>query len=152
MDGMDLRFELLDPITGEVISADDPDAICDALDRLRPQLDQLRAAEQQLRRALGDLTHQAQRTEHVIGRRWHATVEHAATTWDRGTLRRLWEEVPEARAFLRLEQVGVDRRAIDQLRRGTGPGVASFRDALLEAERPSEAAPLIRLRRRDDHV
>lgn len=149
MSMQDLTFDVIDPLTGEVISADDPDALCDALDRLLPQLAQLRAGEQQIRRALGQLTRQERRTESVYGQRWQATVEHPATTWDRGVLRRLWEEVPEAREFLRLEAVAVDRRAVEQLRKGSGPGVEHFRDELLAAERPSEAAPLIKLRRRD---
>lgn len=147
MSAHDLSFDLIDPITGEVLDPGSADQLCAALDRLLPRLVELRAAEQSLRRAIGALALGERRTEHVVGHEWRATVERPATTWDRSTLKRIWEQHEAARRYLRIEAIAPQLREVDQLRRSSGPGVEAFREELLAAERPSEAAPVVKVHR-----
>ena len=140
-----LMPEIMDPMTGEVINGRDPDAMCEALQRIQAQVAQLRSAELSLRHALGELAMSEARTSHVVGRRFRATIERPAATWDNATLRRLWDEMPEARAYLRIERVAPALREIAALKKSNGPGVEAFREALLAAEKPSTGAPTVRV-------
>ena len=137
---------IIDPITGEVINPQDADALCEALARVQEQSATLRSAELAMRHAIGALANSDTRTARVVGHRYQASVERPATTWDNATLKRLWEEVPEARRYLRIDRVMPALREVGALRKSSGPGVEAFRDALLSAEKPSTGAPTVKVR------
>lgn len=136
---------IADPLTGEIIPEHDADALCEALQRIQAEQGRLRSGELAMRGALARLATGDERTAHVIGARFRATIERPAPTWDNATLRRLWEERPEARAYLRLEKVAPALREIAKLRKSSGPGVESFRDELLAAEKPSSGVPSVKV-------
>lgn len=137
---------IADPLTGEIIPERDADALCEALQRIQAEQARLRQGELAMRGALARMAPEGdERTAHVIGSRFRATIERPAPTWDNGTLRRLYEERPEARPYLRLEKVAPALREVAKLRKSSGPGVESFRDELLAAEKPSSGIPSVKV-------
>jgi hypothetical protein len=137
--------EIVDPMTGEVVSAVDADGLCEALARIQGEQARLRVAELAMRHALGTLAASETRTAKIVGRRFEARIERPGSTWDNSTLRRLWDEYPEARRYLRIERVAPAMREVAQLRKSNGPGVEAFRDALLAAEKPGSGAPTVKI-------
>lgn len=137
--------EILDPITGEIVALDDADALCESLARIQAESGRLRVAEVAIRHALGALVVAETRTAKIIGRRYEARIERPGSSWDNATLRRLWDEYPTARQYMRIERIAPAMREIALLRNSNGPGVDPFKEQLLGAEKPSSAPPSIRI-------
>ena len=139
--------EILDPITGELMSPTDINALLDSYERLDREDRRIVAAKMLIRAAIGDLAVLPQKTQRLRGVRLTAVVERPDSTWDQSQLRAAWAQFPELRdEVLRIESLGVKRREFAKWRATTGDkSFADLTQMIAQAERPATGPPRVRI-------
>jgi hypothetical protein len=141
-----LPGELTDPLTGECVPADDPDALIDAYERLRLAEGALTLYRQQLTAALAGLVCAAEtRTRRVRGRRRRARLELPPDSWDQARLREAWERFPHlAGEVLQIQALRVRVREWRKLQAEVGPpDFQAFKSLLAEAHQGVRGLPRV---------
>jgi hypothetical protein len=138
---------LIDPFTGELIDPENADHLIDSLERLDNYAESIKAWRLVIEEHILRKTRNAAKTERVNGERRQVVIEHPGITFDQRSLKRLWEDNPKfAKLYLRIEQVGVQKREYDKLNRMSGPqDQEEFRRELMAAERVSTSKPRIKI-------
>lgn len=137
--------EILDPLTGELVSVDDVDSVIDLLESLKRMEDAVRDAKVQVTRALAAKAPHEKKTERVAGQRRVAKIEHPGKSWDNSKLKEAWNSYPKFRdQYLRIAAIDPQLREVDKLRGTSGPAdLESFKSMVLSAEREPTASPRI---------
>ena len=137
--------EILDPLTGELVSADDVDMLIDLLDSLKKADEANYAAKVQVIRALAAKSPHEKKTERVAGHRRAVKVEHPSKSWDNSKLKEAWNSYPKFREqYLRIGSIEPQLREVDKLRGTSGPAdLESFKSIVLAAEREPTSNPRI---------
>ena len=141
----DQAAEILDPLTGELVSADDVDMLIDLLDSLKKADEANYAAKVQVIRALAAKSPHEKKTERVAGHRRAVKVEHPSKSWDNSKLKEAWNSYPKFREqYLRIGSIEPQLREVDKLRGTSGPAdLESFKSIVLAAEREPTSNPRI---------
>ena len=133
--------EILDPLTGELVSVNDVDTLIDLLESLKRADEANYAATVQVRRALAAKAPHEKKTERVAGNRRAVKIEHPSKSWDNSKLKEAWNSYPKFRdQYLRISSIEPQLREVDKLRGTTGPAdLESFKSMVLSAEREPTA-------------
>lgn len=139
--------EVVDPLTGEIVSTTDADALIELWARLREIDAQIYAAKTATARALASLTTGDAKTRRVQGQRLRCVVEMPSTNWDNSRLKEAWHAFPRWRdTYLRISEISPNLREVNKLRNMSGPpDLETFRAMVLGAERESTATPRIKI-------
>lgn len=140
--------EIVDPLTGEVIAADDLDALIDLHERCKREADRLYVAKTLSAKALALATSGEAKTRRLVtasGRK--IKVEMPSTTWNNATLKRCYAAFPpEIRdQYLRIEAIAPQLREVNKLRETTceDATLAAFKQQVLAAEQPATSTPKV---------
>ncbi len=132
--------ELLNPTTGEVVSADDIDGLIDMLEGLRSRKDDISTAIVTAERFLVSRApaDDGPRTKRVKGRLRTVKIEHPGPSWDSGKLMEAWCAYPNiCNDYLRIERIVPKMREVKKLRETGGEkDFEQFRSMVLGAEKP----------------
>lgn len=138
-----------DPITDVVVSLTDPDAMIDALERLKHIDDQVYLAIQEIRNGLARLTEgqTTAKTRRVQGRRRTAVVEMPGDAWDQAKLKEAWHSFPQHRdQCLKIGSITVALREWHKLANTSGPAdLEVFRDMIAAANRGPQGTPTVKI-------
>lgn len=137
--------QIVDPITGEVLSSNDVDQLLEAYERIDAADKKLFAAKMFIRHSIGQLTTGSAKTRRVRGKTWQCAVEMADTNWDQSVLKELWNSYPvQSQEFLKIESIAIRKREVKKLMEMTGePDLETFKKILRSAEKPATALPRI---------
>ena len=137
--------EILDPLTGELVSVNDVDSVIDLLESLKRMEDAVREAKVQVTRALAAKAPHEKKTERVAGQRRVAKIEHPGKSWDNSKLKEAWNSYPKFRdQYLRISSIEPQLREVDKLRGTSGPAdLESFKSIVMAAEREPTSNPRI---------
>lgn len=133
--------EILDPLTGELVSVNDVDTLIDLLESLKRADEANYAAKIQVQRALAAKAPHEKKTERVAGNRRAVKIEHPSKSWDNSKLKEAWNSYPKFRdQYLRIGSIEPQLREVDKLRGTSGPAdLESFKSIVLSAEREPTA-------------
>lgn len=138
--------DLIDPTTCEVIAATDPDALIDALERIRGRKSELAAAERSIIEAIyTQVSNLDGKTRRLRGARRRCKITLPDASWDQPALKFIWEQYPQYRGeLLRVERVGVNireyRKALNEVGR---PDFQECVRAIVNAERQPTGLPSV---------
>lgn len=138
---------IINPLTGEVISRKDADALAEAYARLDVIHREMGEALKSIRLAFADLSYGDAKTRRVRGERHRVKLEMPQPNWNQKKLREAWEKWPSlAPEFIRIERFAPKLREVKKIQEEAGgTDFTAFRKLLLEAEEPSSAPPRISL-------
>lgn len=142
----EVNEEIVCPLTGEVVSISDVDALADMYERLDKQNKRLYAAICRVRNALADLTEGDAATRRLRGKRRQVKVTMPSVKFEQSVLKALWESHPDlAHEFMRISQVDVKLREFNKLENMTSddPAFVYFRDTLTKACRGRDGLPSV---------
>lgn len=144
---------IVNPVTGEIVSADDVDEMIGIYEDLDAVDKQIYATKVRIRKALAKIATQEvyrgqpTKTLRVEGLKRKGKLTKSTTTFDQKKLAWLWDTYPQHRGrFLKIKEIGVQRSEFDKLRNTAvidNPQVADIRDQLLSAERESSSPPTL---------
>lgn len=139
--------EIIDPLTGECIAADDLDALIDLHERCRREADKIYVAKTLCAKALAAATSGDAKTRRLVtasGRK--VKVEMPDNRWNQKTCKDLWVRFPDfAATYLRIASIDPQMREVKKLRETECKDVAlaTFKQQLLAAEEKATATPKI---------
>jgi hypothetical protein len=146
MDTVDVQHEWIDPITGECVDRDDPDALLAAYERVKRFEAVLGVFKQELawaitRRSPPD----GGPTRWLHGRDRRARVQMPADVWDQRQLRELWHAYPRfSESVLRIRTLRVRLRAWrKQAQQRGSPDFETFKAMLQAANLGPRGTPRI---------
>lgn len=147
---------IVNPVNGEIVSTDDVDGMIGVYEDLDAIDKHIYAAKVRIRKALADLATQEEyrgkptKTLRVEGAKRKAKLTLPTSTFNQSRLKWFWDMwgvKPEYRdRFLRIKEIGVDRKELDKLRTTAvidNPQLADIRDSLLAAEINNTSAPTL---------
>lgn len=128
---------LVDLATGEVISLDDPDALCESYRRLSENIGRLSELKKKIALAIDELADGKEKTQYVRGRRLRAKVVKADDSWEQSVLKEAWNSYPKLRdEFLAIAALRVKKRAWNKLLKSKCPKeLEGFRAVVEKANR-----------------
>lgn len=139
--------EIVDPLTGELIAADDPDALIDLHERCRREAEKIYVAKTLCAKALALATTGEAKTRRLVtasGRK--IKIEMPSNNWNNATLKKCWAAFPDLREqYLRIATIEPQLREVNKLRETTTEDgqFAAFKQLVLSAEQPPTAMPKI---------
>lgn len=138
-------FDLIDPLTGEVLDRDDIDGLISAYARLKSVNDRCYAVLLELRRILASKTEGDAKVRRVRGRSRVAKVEFPSDSWDQSLLKEAFNAYPQHRdSVLKIDSIGVMLREYRKLVNSSGePDFNSFRDMVTKANRGQTGTPTV---------
>lgn len=143
-----IRNEVLDPETGELIDANDIDGLAGLLGRLRAKRDELYAPIATVERFLASHApaDDGPRTKRVRGKERTVKIEHPGPSWNNSMLKEAWNSYPKYRdEYLRLERVAPKVREVKKLQETTAveKDFETFQNMVLDAEQEPTGKPRI---------
>lgn len=142
------ELELTDPLTGEIVDPKDVDQLAEALQRCSAELDRLHRWHWVLRKHIAEHAPDSDtKTRRVRGRRYRLVLTYPDSCWDQSILKEAWNAYPQYRdQLLRIERIAVKKRELRKARNESGPpDWELFRKMILDAERPSNAPPTVKI-------
>lgn len=139
--------EIVDPLTGELIEADNLDALIDLHERCKREAEKIYVARTLAAKALALATTGEAKTRRLVtatGRK--IKIEMPSPTWDNARLKRLWASYPDIRdTYLRIEAIAPQLREVNKLRETTcqDGALVAFKTLLLGAEKPATGTPRV---------
>ena len=137
--------EIEDPLTGELIDANDVDALITLFEQLKANMDAIATAKGLICQALAAKTEGDTKTRRIVGKTRAAKVEMPSTKWDNSKLKEAYHAYPGFRdLYLRIAKIEPDLRQVNKLRNTSGPAdLELFKKIVLSAESPPTANPSI---------
>ena len=132
-------------LNGEILeTADD---LIDAFEHLTEEKKRVEDKIRAIKDALYSLCKGEAVTQHVRGERRTCRVIKPKRCWDQRILRDAWDEFPEERnELLRIHALSVQLRPLDVAMRTSGPeSWTAFRNAVVDAEVPSDRSPSVKI-------
>lgn len=139
------KHEVLCPITGELIDADNIDGLIDCYERVKTANAALYPVELEIRQLLAAQTEGQAKTRRVRGLKRIAKIEMPDDSWDQPALRNIWAEFEAFRdEFLKIGTIDVKKREYAKLVNATGPKeFERFRDLLTSANKGMTGTPRV---------
>jgi hypothetical protein len=133
------------PVSGELVPGEDVDALLAMYRRIKRVKDQMDDELRQLKAHLWNLTSSDNKTRYLVGEKLQAKLVEPSNTWDQSILRELHNSFPDlALRYMRIAELAVRKREVDQLRRSAGSKkLEGFKKILLAAERPPTSWPTV---------
>lgn len=139
--------EVVCPITGEIVSLNDVDAMAETFARIDAMDKEIYAVKVRIRRRFGELAMGDKKTQRVQGKRKLVKVTMPDKLWDQGVLKELYNSFPDVRDdYLKIESIRVRLMEFKKLVNTSvvdNPPLDYFRKTLLAAERPANSPPSI---------
>lgn len=138
-------FELVDPLTGEILDRDNVDDLIDSYERLKQTSDRCYAVQMEIRRILADKTEGDAKTRRIRGKRRAAKITMPDDSWDQSILREAFHSYPQHRdECLKIDTVKVMLREYKKLVNTSGPpDFETFRDMVTKANRGPTGTPAL---------
>lgn len=138
-------FDLICPITGEVVDKDDVDALISTYERSKRINDRCYAVMLEIRLLLAAKTEGDAKTRRVRGKTRAAKVEFPSDSWDQSLLKEAFHSFPQHRdSCLKIDSVGVQLREYKKLVNTSGtPDFNTFRDMVTKANRGQTGTPTV---------
>lgn len=134
---------------GEVVDAEDPDALIDAYERIEAIDLKVYQAKVLLKQALAGLSTGDKKTRRVGGKRRTVVVTMPSPGWSQSLLKEAFNSYPQFRdELLRVDTIGVKARELGKARetsKPTDPAWETFRNMVVGAETPPSGNPSIKI-------
>ena len=134
-----------DPLTGEMVSVDDVDALIDLYENIKKTADELWATKTQLQKALAAKTEGTAKMRRVVGQSRKVKIEMPGASWEQSKLKECFHSYPAWRDdYLRISTLSVKLVEYKKLVGTTGPDdFDTFKKMLMDAEGSPTGTPRV---------
>lgn len=135
------------PLTHEIVSLDDVDAMASLYERIVAAEEDLRQRKQRLREAFAARTEGTAKTRRVEGRTRRVKVEMPDESFEQSVLKEAWHAYPQHRdRFLKIDSIGLKKVEVKKLMETSGePSLNAFRDMVRKANRGPLGLPSVKV-------